>query len=473
MKISRISIFDIFKIGVGPSSSHTLGPWRAVRSFLQDSQKIKSLADVVSVECCLFGSLAFTGKGHQTDKAIILGFLDLDPETVEIDKIEHILNDVESHKKILFAGKYNINFDIAKNIIFDFKTPTDYHPNTFDLKLVYNNGEKHTARYYSTGGGFFELHGQASAATIKPMPPHPAQNAKELLALSVNQNKSIAELVFENESFWTSPEQVTQRIEKLWDTIKDCIHRGFLSTGTLPGGLNVKYRAGEIARRQYDYPRFNSFDEFLNLLRGEQLKYSEVSGWVSAFALAVNEINASMGRIVTSPTNGAAGVIPAVLLYAYCFENKISQQNICDFFCTAGEVGTLFVKEATISAAQGGCQAEIGVSSAMAAAGLTQIMGGTAAQVLEAAEIAMEHHLGLTCDPVGGLVQVPCIERNAMGACKAITASQLALTRDPRDSLVDLDDVIESMWNTAKDMNDKYKETSRGGLALSVTCREC
>lgn len=474
VKISRISIFDIFKIGVGPSSSHTLGPWRAVRDFLKRSTASKPLAEVVNVHCTLYGSLAFTGVGHQTDKAIILGFLDLDPEKVETEVIDKTLQEIVDTKQMLFASMHPITFDQERDLIFDYKTPTDYHPNTFDLRLCYSDGSDYEARYYSTGGGFFELHGEEqNAASVRPKPPYPAQNAEQLLKWSDDEGKSIAQLVLENEAFWTSEAEVQKRIQKLWATIKDCVHRGFSASGFLPGGLNVKCRAGDIARSQYHYERFANLDEFLNLIRGEQLKHSQVSGWTSAFALAVNEVNASMGRIVTSPTNGAAGVIPAVMLYAYCFENKIDVKDIRDFFCTAGEIGTLFVKEATISAAEGGCQAEIGVSSAMAAAGLTEIMGGSPAQVLEAAEIAMEHHLGLTCDPVGGLVQVPCIERNAMGAAKAITASQLALTRDPKDALVSLDEVIETMWNTAKDMNDKYKETSQGGLALSVSHRGC
>jgi len=473
MKISRISIFDVFKIGVGPSSSHTLGPWRATLAFLEYAENHKSLSLAKEIHCTLFGSLAMTGRGHQTDKAIALGIMGYEPDKINTSAIDQLMLNIRENKKIKILNKFEVPFDINHNVLFDIKTKTDVHPNTLDLKITYEADETFLLRFYSTGGGFIKCESDSKNESLPAKPPFPAQNALDLLKMSEQENLSIAQLVYKNECFWHSEKTTINNIKRLWSQMQSCILNGIHTEGTLSGGLNVKRRAKAMVENLIGSHNSSSIENLIDCIKTKGYKPSDLTKWVSIFALAVNEENASMGRVVTSPTNGAAGVIPAVLMYAVIFEDKKDFSHIADFFCTAGEIGTLYIKEATISAAQGGCQAEIGVSSSMAAAALTQIMGGSADQVIVAAEIAMEHHLGLTCDPVGGLVQIPCIERNAMGAVKAITASQLALARNPKDARVTLDDVIETMWKTAQDMNDKYKETSKGGLAISVALREC
>jgi L-serine dehydratase len=472
LSVSRISIFDVFKIGVGPSSSHTLGPWRAAIAFIKAETKIRNLKDVIEVKCILYGSLALTGKGHQTHKAVALGLSGLDPETCDQEMILQTLNEIKQTKTIKLANLFNITFSLEENIEYNLKEKIDVHANTMDLICYYKNDE-HKYRYYSTGGGFIKSQQEEENITLLSKPPFPAQNAAELLEWCHKEKQNISKLIYENECFWHSKKGTENRIQKLWSVMQNGIMKGLNTEGILEGGLGVKRRAPTMLKKLCPDNQFNDFDKLIKHIKKNTYRNSEITQWVSLFALAINEENAAMGKIVTSPTNGAAGVIPAVLAYAICFEDADNYQKVIDYFCTAGEIGTLYIKEATISAAEGGCQAEIGVSSSMAAGALTEIMGGTPEQVLEAAEIAMEHHLGLTCDPVGGLVQIPCIERNAMGAAKAIVASQLALSRNPKDACVSLDTIIKTMWQTAQDMHVKYKETSTGGLALSVSARGC
>ncbi len=473
MPNSRISIFDVFKIGIGPSSSHTLGPWNAALSFINHVEKNVELINIQEVHCTLYGSLALTGKGHQTDKAIALGLSGFIPKNIDQNRIDEYIEKINKTRKIKILRQFEIPFSFNKNILYDTKTKTTVHPNTLEFKINYNGGQTYSLKFYSTGGGFIICDSNSKESKRLPKPPFPAQNAADLLNISRSKKLSIAQLVYKNECFWHTEVGLQENIKELWVTMQSCILNGLNTEGYLKGGLNVKRRAKAMSKNLCGIQNLGSITDLIQHIQKKNVKPTEVTQWVSTFALAVNEENASMGKVVTSPTNGAAGVIPAVLMYAIIFENKKNASHIVDFFCTAGEIGSLYIKEATISAAQGGCQAEIGVSSSMAAAGLTEILGGTTEQVIVAAEIAMEHHLGLTCDPVGGLVQIPCIERNAMGAIKAITASQLALARDPKEACVSLDQVIQTMWKTAQDMNDKYKETSKGGLAISVSSREC
>ncbi|MDT8392031.1 MAG: L-serine ammonia-lyase [Lentisphaeria bacterium] len=472
MPPSRISVFDMFKIGVGPSSSHTLGPWRAARHSLACLEQENLLASVRRVSCRLYGSLAYTGRGHRTDAAIIFGLSGLDPTTVDTVSLADRLETVTRAKSIALNGGSSIPFDHDADIEYDTGTAVATHPNTFDITYRLSRGRRLSHRYVSPGGGAFHRHGEAVRDFDRPEPPHPCQTAGELLRRCRATGRSIPELVLENERFWQSAATVDARLRKIWETMKQCVLEGVSERGILPGGLGVRRRApilaSKLAAREGPFG-----EELLDRLSTERPGPETVSLWTSTFALAVNEVNAAMGRVVTSPTNGAAGVVPAVLLYAWCFEGKNHFEHVRDMLCTAGELGSLYVKGATVSAAQGGCQAEVGVSASMAAGGLAQIMGGSPEQVAAAAEMAMEHHLGLTCDPVGGLVQIPCIERNAFGASTAILAARLALAGDPAVSRVSLDDVIATMWSTARDMNDKYKETSRGGLAVSVKVPDC
>lgn len=342
------------------------------------------------------------------------------------------------------------------------------------FRAVFNNGEEISKDYYSVGGGFVATQEENSIENncVRTLYPcHHADDIKRYIdKLSLNR---ISDLILLNEESWRSEEETRKQALYIWQQIKECIYKGVNREGILPGGLNVTRRAAGINRKLLGDKIYKNINDWFQLVVDAEETFSTINKWVSCFALAVNEENASFGRIITAPTNGASGVIPAVLMYSQCFTEHTSEDDIVRFLIVAGEIGTLFKKNATISAAMGGCQAEIGVSSAMAAAGLTEIMGGSPKQVLQAAEIAMEHHLGLTCDPIGGLVQIPCIERNSMGAIKAITASNIALESNPDNARVSLDQVIKSMWETALDMNTKYKETSEGGLAVAVNVAEC
>lgn len=458
-----ISVFDIFKIGVGPSSSHTLGPWKAASDFTRNLGDLPF--DRVRVD--LYGSLSKTGKGHCTDVAVQLGLNGFSPEIIDTDLIDGIIEDIQERQMITIRG-LRIGFDPVRDVVFhDYARPE--HPNTLSFSAFLRGEVVHHNTYYSVGGGFIQKEGEEEGAGENQVElPYPVDKAEELLAHTQKESAHISDIVMLNERAFRSRADIKSGTSLIYKTMLSCIYRGCTTEGVLPGGLNVKRRAKKLCTELLGGVPFNNIEEWIQLIRGQKANFQRVSRWVSCFALAVNEENASLGRVVTSPTNGAAGVIPAVLLYAYFFCDQNSPGQIHRFLLTAGEVGSIFKKGATISAAVDGCQAEIGVSSAMAAAGLTEVMGGTPSQCLMAAEIAMEHHLGLTCDPIGGLVQIPCIERNAMGAIKAITASQLALSGDPKSALVNLDVVVKTMWDTAMAMNSKYKETSEGGLAINL-----
>lgn len=466
--MEAISIFDIFKIGVGPSSSHTLGPWKAALDF----RSIPTNQDIDKIEITLFGSLSKTGKGHATDKAIQLGLLGYLPETIATENIDEILKGLAQSQSIKI-GNCQIKFDPKSDILFSHIERSE-HPNTLEFKTFLKGGMVFKETYLSIGGGFIEKLGEPIPQTNTPL-PYPIDTAKDLLNHLKATGLSIPEIVLRNEQSIRPLVDIEEKIWKIFSTIKECLIKGCLKDGILPGGLGVKRRAKDLCQELLGDAPFSNFEELKLEILKHPKEFSAVNKWVSCFALAINEENAAMGRVVTSPTNGAAGVIPAVLFYYYFFCNGTKKKDIINFFLTSGEIGSLFKKGATISAAVGGCQAEIGVSSAMAAGGLTEVLGGTPNQVLMAAEIAMEHHLGMTCDPIGGLVQIPCIERNAMGAIKAITAANLALSSNPFHSKVDLDTVIQSMWDTAQGMHKRFKETSEGGLAfyISVVTPEC
>ena len=468
MSHEAISVFDMFKIGVGPSSSHTLGPWRASSLFLQSLQKKNLLNKVTRLEVLLYGSLAKTGKGHGTDIAVQLGLSGEDPVSFDVSLIDAKINDIKSMKKLMLNGKYEIDFEPAEDIEFLFTETLPYHPNALTFLAVLDNDDHIAETYYSIGGGFVHKEGDQLSGDSDVILPFPINNADDLLHWCMKTGLGISEVVLENESAWRSEEKTITRLLNIWEVMKQCIYRGCHTYGVLPGGLNVKRRAAILNKKLLKDKEYTDFDSWIKVIKegGNDFKY--ILDWVSCFALAVNEENAAFGRVVTAPTNGAAGVIPAVLAYYIIFSDANTNNKIVQFLLTASEVGCIFKKGATISAAMGGCQAEIGVSSSMAAAALTECLGGTQRQALMAAEIAMEHHLGMTCDPISGLVQIPCIERNTMGAIKAITACQLALQSAPDYAKVSLDNVIKTMWNTAMDMNSKYKETSDGGLAINV-----
>jgi L-serine dehydratase len=470
MQSERISVFDMFKIGVGPSSSHTLGPWRAAQQFVQELHVNQQFDYVQHIQVMLYGSLAKTGNGHGTDIAVMLGLLGEDPITMDTNSIPIIIQRLEMEQSLLLDGKKTVAFTPSKDVIFYFDATLPFHPNGLTFVAALTNGEHIASTFYSIGGGFVVKEGGNTAQKSQIQLPFPIDNAHELYQHCMGNAMSISEVVFENEKMWRSQEEIVQGLMTIWDTMRQSIWRGVHTEGVLPGGLNVQRRAAQINKRllKNDSKSYENYEAWLTYMGENKGSFNDILNWISCFALAVNEENAAFGRVVTAPTNGAAGVIPAVLQYFIAFEEGNSKAKICRFLLTAGEIGSIFKKNSTISAAMGGCQAEIGVSSAMAAAALTEGLGGTVKQVLMAAEIAMEHHLGLTCDPIGGLVQIPCIERNTMGAVKAITAATLALQSNPEKAKVSLDRVINTMWQTALDMNVKYKETSDGGLAVNV-----
>jgi L-serine dehydratase len=466
-----ISVFDMFKIGVGPSSSHTLGPWRAAQMFTQKLAQKNILEEVNSLQVLLYGSLAKTGVGHGTDIAVQLGLSGDDPVTFDVNNINAKIADIKSMSKIVLAGKHEIDFIPSEDFEFLFSETLPYHPNALSFLVTLINGETFAETYYSIGGGFVqqELNIDAGISIASDIAlPFPINTADDLLHWCRKTGMTIHEIVLENESVWRNEAITKKEVLNIWRVMKECIYRGCHTQGNLPGGLNVKRRAFDTNKKLLQEKKYNNYEEWLTQIIHGGEKFNYILDWVSCFALAVNEENASFGRVVTAPTNGAAGVIPAVLQYYICFCDGNDDDKIINFLLTASEIGSIFKKGATISAAMGGCQAEIGVSSSMAAAALTESLGGTQRQVLMAAEIAMEHHLGMTCDPIGGLVQIPCIERNTMGAIKAITACQLALQSTPDFAKVSLDGVIKTMWDTALDMNSKYKETADGGLAVNI-----
>ena len=475
-----LSVFDMLKIGVGPSSSHTLGPWRAVQRWLGELEAAGVWDRVEAVEVHLYGSLALTGRGHCTDLAVMLALLGHDPETVDVDRLGAYVAGLRLDKTVRL-GDRAVPFDPEADLVFHPGERLPGHANGMTCRAVVDGAER-ASTYYSVGGGFVVSEGEAARQTAGSVRlPHPAQVPAEMLAHCRDGTCRIADVVWENEEAWRPRGEIRARVLGLWAVMRDGVVRGCHTDGVLPGGLGVERRAASMARRLLgddaappgDVPEA---DAWIEVIRSRTFSFPQILQWVSAFALAVNEENANLGRIVTAPTNGAAGVIPAVLFYHVCFsEAPVPEAEVVDFLLVAGEVGTFFKKGATISAAMGGCQAEVGVSSAMAAAALCEAKGGTPAQAFQAAEIAMEHHLGMTCDPIGGLVQVPCIERNTMGAVKAINAAELALAGRPEAARVSLDEVIRTMRQTAEDMSDKYKETSQGGLATNVSVRfsEC
>ena len=469
-----ISVFDMLKIGVGPSSSHTLGPWRAAEKFLAELRSQNIINQVHRVKVDLYGSLSLTGKGHATDLAVMLGLSGADPEYVPIDAINTIIEDIKINNEILLDNEFKIHFNIVSDIFFN-KNFLPFHANGL-IFTAYTEDSEYSSTFYSIGGGFVvkEEEDTNKKSEIKCAFPFPIDKATELLNFCHAENKKVSEIVYENEKSMRSEVEIHTELIRIWNTMLECMYIGAHTEGTLSGGLNVRRRAYDMHTNLIGIANYNSPQEWLQCIRQTEVKFRQILKWVSCFALAVNEVNASLGRVVTAPTNGSAGVIPAVLMYYMVIENhQADEAQIKQFLMVAGEIGSIFKKGATISAAMGGCQAEIGVSSAMAASALCELMGGTPDQVLVAAEIAMEHHLGMTCDPIGGLVQVPCIERNTMGAIKAINAAELALETDAKNTLVPLDKVVATMWETAKDMNSKYKETSEGGLAIGVGLADC
>ena len=467
----------MLKIGVGPSSSHTLGPWRAAEQFCNELNAEHLLEKTHTVEVHLYGSLALTGVGHGTDIAVQLGLSGQDPEVIPIQDVMGIPNDIKQNAQLLLDNKVPIAFHPNQQIVFHYAERLPGHAN--GLIFIAKGTEGHTlleSTYYSVGGGFVVKEGLSLEGNQQVKLPFPIVTAMELTDYCHSEEKAIWEIVLENEQAWQHIDEVKAGLLRIWRVMEEAIYRGCHTQGILPGGLNVSRRAADLHSRLLLPCDYNDMDEWLDCLKKTDIKFSKVLKWIGCFAMAVNEENANFGRIVTAPTNGAAGVIPAVLMYYICFSGqKIQDEDIIKFLLVAGEIGSLFKKNATISAAMGGCQAEIGVSSAMAAAALAECLGASVEQALMAAEIAMEHHLGLTCDPIGGLVQVPCIERNSMGAIKAITAANIALESDPAKARVHLDECIATMWQTAQDMNTKYKETSQGGLAVNISIKvpEC
>ncbi|GGH09337.1 L-serine ammonia-lyase [Sphingobacterium alkalisoli] len=464
----QISIFDMFKIGIGPSSSHTLGPWRAAQRFIAVLEDRDLLENVEQVNVLLYGSLAKTGVGHGTDIAVLLGLSGDDPVTFDVSQVMPKIDQIKANKKLLLGKEHQINFSYVENLLFLYHESLPFHPNALTFQAFLKDGKAISETYYSIGGGFVIQENDSQGFLSEIDLPFPVDTAQELMVWCMKTGLKISELVLENELAWRSEEDTRTGVLQIFNTIKDCTYKGCHSSGILPGGLNVERRAAKLSKRLTKDRPYDSYDTWIKAIREGGKDFGYILDCVSCFALAVNEENASFGRVVTAPTNGAAGVIPAVLQYYITFYDAYSENKIIQFIATASEIGSIFKKGATISAAMGGCQAEIGVSSAMAAGALTECLGGSQRQVLMAAEIAMEHHLGLTCDPIGGLVQIPCIERNTMGAIKAITAAQLALQSNPDKAKVSLDAVVSTMWDTAQDMNVKYKETADGGLAIKV-----
>ena len=468
MQREQISVFDMFKIGIGPSSSHTLGPWRAAQQFVQQLEQEELLVSVNEVKILLYGSLAKTGRGHGTDIAVLLGLSGFDPVTFPVDEVASQIDTIYRDNRILLSGKHAVQFTADSDLIFLFSQSLPFHPNAVTFQALLVNGNAFSQTYYSIGGGFVIREGAEGNTRPDVDLPFPIETAANLLHWCIKTGLKISDVVMENELAWRSDDDTRAGLLAIFKVMAECIYRGCHTGGVLPGGLTVERRAAKLNQRLIGEHTYRNFDEWIAAIRKTGNSFQNILDWVSCFALAVNEENAAFGRVVTAPTNGAAGVIPAVLLYYIIFCDGLDDDSIIRFLMTASEVGSIFKKGATISAAMGGCQAEIGVSSAMAAAALTEQLGGSQRQVLMAAEIAMEHHLGMTCDPIGGLVQVPCIERNTMGAIKAITASQLALQSNPDKAKVSLDAVVKTMWQTAQDMNVKYKETADGGLAINI-----
>ncbi len=449
--MSTISVFDIFKIGIGPSSSHTVGPMKAAREFA--SRLAQSSAKVTKLEARLYGSLAYTGKGHGTDSAILLGLSGEDPATIDPDLADGILEQIKSEQRLKLAAVATINFDPESDLIFDYGDPLTRHTNGMRFTAVDKAGKTIlTEDYFSLGGGFIVRGDEEEISNQTGEPPHPFSDAAGLLEQAEKNGLSIPDLVYQNELAWRSGAEVDQMLTDIWEAMQACVQRGLHTDGVLPGRMSVIRRAAGLYRA---------------LKEKEHDSRLETMDWVNTYAIAVNEENAAGGRVVTSPTNGAAGIIPAVLHYYKNFVDDFDDGGVKRFLLAAGAIGILYKLNASISGAEMGCQGEVGVACSMAAAGLVAGCNGSAGQLENAAEIGMEHNLGLTCDPIGGMVQIPCIERNAMGSIKAINAARLAMQGDGSHK-VSLDQVINTMRQTGLDMSTIYKETSQGGLAVNV-----
>jgi L-serine dehydratase len=458
-----VSVFDLFKIGIGPSSSHTVGPMRAGARFVERwLSEPGELQRVARMRVELYGSLALTGRGHGTDKAVLLGLEGELPNRIDPDTIPATLERIRSAQRLRLGGTHEIDFIEKRDLVFNKRQKLPHHTNGMRFTAFASDDSVIATRdYYSIGGGFVVNQDEAAEDRIvadTTALPYPFHSGDELLQLCDAHQLSIAQLMFANERVWRSEDEIRAGLREIWQAMQACVARGIRESGILPGGLKINRRAPAMAADLRNRPEAALRDPL------------SVLDWVNLYALAVNEENAAGGRVVTAPTNGAAGIVPAVLHYYERFAPKADEQGIFDFLLTAGAVGILYKENASISGAEVGCQGEVGVACSMAAAGLTAALGGTMHQVENAAEIGMEHNLGLTCDPIAGLVQIPCIERNAMGAVKAINASRMALRSDGTH-YVSLDKVIKTMRDTGRDMQDKYKETSRGGLAVNVV--EC
>ena len=459
----NLSVVDLYTIGIGPSSSHTVGPMRAGYRFCLELEARNILEKIGSVIVDLYGSLALTGRGHATDTAVIMGLSGERPRSVDPDRIAPTMDAIDRDRELQLYGRHPVSFNRETNLVFHMAESLPEHPNGMRITAFDHDGVVlHKQEYFSVGGGFIvsgdDRGAEYSGDNITL--PYPFSSADELMAICKQEKLSIAEVMAENEKSWREPAETEEFVDRVHRAMMDCIERGCKSDGILPGGLNVKRRARKLYLELTERPEAGLKDPLT------------VIDWVNLYALAVNEENAAGSRVVTAPTNGAAGVIPAVLRYYERFGANVTQGKIREFLLTAAAIGSIYKKRASISAAEVGCQGEVGVACSMAAGALCAVMGGTPEQVENAAEIGMEHNLGLTCDPIGGLVQVPCIERNTMGAVKAINAARLAMRGDGQHT-VSLDKVIETMRQTGIDMQSKYKETSQGGLAVNVNVVEC
>ena len=464
-----VSVFDLFKIGIGPSSSHTVGPMRAAQMFTHRLDSEGRLGHTARIKVELYGSLGATGKGHGSDKAVLLGLCGHAPDTVDVDAVPALLESIRSSSRLDVPhaqGTHSVPFDEAKDLVFFRRQSLPFHANGMRFSATDAHGnELLTKTYYSVGGGFVvsdevaeDGQRQKKVAPDTTVLPHPFRSGQDLLDLTRQLQCSIAEIMRRNERHWRSDVQIDEGLSHIWQVMQACVKRGCSVEGVLPGGFKVKRRAAQLHRDLIAHPEAALRDPL------------QVIDWINLYALAVNEENAAGGRVVTAPTNGAAGIIPAVLHYYVRFVHGATEQGVRDFLLTAAAIGILYKENASISGAEVGCQGEVGVACSMAAGALCAVMGGTPEQAENAAEIGMEHHLGLTCDPVGGLVQIPCIERNAIAAVKAVNAARMALRGDGTHH-VSLDKVIKTMRDTGADMSAKYKETARGGLAVNIV--EC
>ncbi|HNW01276.1 MAG TPA: L-serine ammonia-lyase [Burkholderiaceae bacterium] len=458
-----LSVFDLFKIGIGPSSSHTVGPMKAAALFARRLGKLELLPQTARIEAKLYGSLGATGKGHGTDTAVMLGLEGAMPDTIDPDSIDARIKQIRAQNSVLVDGKHAVAFRERTDILFLRRESLPFHSNGVRFSAFAADGTLlEERRYFSVGGGFVVSQEEADAVADTPrfvvdptVLAHPFSSGDALLAITVETGLSIAQVMRKNEHAWRTDAELDEGLDRIWDAMKACVDRGCRTDGHLPGSMRVKRRAAELHRSLSSRPE-QALKDQLTIL-----------DFVNVYAMAVNEENAAGGRVVTAPTNGAAGIVPAVMHYYDRFCSGASKEGVRDFLLTAGAIGLLYKENASISGAEVGCQGEVGVACSMAAAGLAAVMGGTPEQVENAAEIGMEHNLGLTCDPVGGRVQIPCIERNAMGSVKALNAARMALRGDGTH-FVSLDQVIKTMRDTGRDMMTKYKETSRGGLAVNV-----